>query len=100
MTAETYAQPYSSGRGGDMCTFGSVAAILGLWHPVTFERLLISRIAFFTFISKVVERIVAAQLKAFLVEADSMPPMQSAYRAGHSTETATLKVVLRRLEIS
>jgi len=32
-------------------------------------------------------------MKAFLVESDLMPPMQSAYRAGHSTETATLKVL-------
>ena len=46
-----------------------------------------------TFISKVIERIVAVQIKAFLEEFDLMPPMQSAYRAGHSTETATLKVL-------
>jgi Reverse transcriptase (RNA-dependent DNA polymerase) len=46
-----------------------------------------------TFISKVVERIVAAQMKALLVKSDSMPLMQSAYRARHSTETATLKVL-------
>jgi len=46
-----------------------------------------------TFISKVIERIVAAQMKAFLVESDLMPPMQSAYRSRHSTETATLKVL-------
>jgi len=30
---------------------------------------------------------------AFLEEIALMPPMQSAYRAGHSTETATLKVL-------
>jgi len=35
-----------------------------------------------TFISKVIERMVAAQIKAFLDESDLMPPMQSAYRAG------------------
>ena len=46
-----------------------------------------------TFILKVIERMVAAQIKAFLDESDLMPPMQSAYRAGHSTETAVLKVL-------
>jgi len=45
------------------------------------------------FISKVIERMVAAQIKAFLDESDLMPPMQLAYRAGHSTETAVLKVL-------
>jgi len=46
-----------------------------------------------TFISKVIEWIVATQMIAFLVESDLMPPMQWANRAGHSTETATLKVL-------
>ena len=46
-----------------------------------------------TFVSKVIERIVAEQLNVFLTESDLMPPLQSAYRKGHSTETAVLKVL-------
>ena len=46
-----------------------------------------------TFLSKVIERIVAEQVRAHLVECDLMPPVQSAYRQGHSTETAVLKVI-------
>ena len=38
-----------------------------------------------TFNSKVIERIVAEQMKKHLVDSNSMPPLQSAYRAGHST---------------
>jgi len=34
-----------------------------------------------TFISKVIERMAATQIKAFLAELDLMTPMQSAYRA-------------------
>ena len=46
-----------------------------------------------TFISKVIERIVLEQLKAHLIESNLMPPVQSGYRRGHSTETALLKVM-------
>jgi len=43
--------------------------------------------------SKVIERIVAEQLRAHLTECDLMSPVQSAYRQGHSTETALMKVI-------
>jgi len=46
-----------------------------------------------TFVSKVIERIVADQMKVFLAGSDLMPPLQSAYRHGHSTETAIMKVL-------
>ena len=45
------------------------------------------------FMSKVVERLVCRQLVAFLQHNGLMPELQSAYRRGHSTETAILKVV-------
>ena len=51
-----------------------------------------------TFMSKIIERVVAEQMRAHLtrahlVKCDLMPPVQSAYRQGHSTETALLKVI-------
>ena len=46
-----------------------------------------------TFVSKVIERIVTKQIKDVLTDSDMMPPLQSAYRPGHSTEIATTKVL-------
>src|SRR5208282_5763119 len=46
-----------------------------------------------TFISKIVERIVIKQLVNFLQMNNLMPPMQSAYRRHHSTETALLRIL-------
>ena len=45
-----------------------------------------------TFISKVIERIVASQLTGYLQINRLLPDHQSAYRQGHSTETALLKI--------
>ena len=44
------------------------------------------------FISKVLEKVVAAQLNQHLQENGLQEPLQSAYRQGHSCETALLKV--------
>ena len=45
-----------------------------------------------SFISKVVERVVAQQLTSHMRENNLHEQMQSAYRQNHSTETALLKV--------
>ncbi len=44
------------------------------------------------FISKVIEKVVASRLRDHLQANQLLDPMQSAYRAGHSTETALLRV--------
>ena len=46
-----------------------------------------------TFVSKLVERIVSEQLIQYLNDGQLMPPLQSAYRRCHSTETALLRVL-------
>jgi hypothetical protein len=45
-----------------------------------------------SFISKIIERAVAEQLTAYLTTNHLMEPQQSAYRQGHSTETALVHV--------
>jgi len=45
-----------------------------------------------SFLSKLIERAVATQLNDYLVANDLLPRHQSAYRKGHSTETAMLRV--------
>ena len=44
------------------------------------------------FVSKLIEKAVAAQLNNHLLENNLMEEFQSAYRKGHSTETALLRV--------
>ena len=46
------------------------------------------------FLSKVLERVILRQLVAHLSSNGLLPKFQSAYRKGHSTETAVLKVFL------
>jgi len=46
-----------------------------------------------TFVSKLVERVVASHLVSYLSEQDLMPQLQSAYWRFHSTVTAILKVL-------
>ena len=45
-----------------------------------------------SFISKVIEKVIVKQLPKHLEENDLLEKMQSAYRCGHSTETALLRV--------
>ena len=44
------------------------------------------------FISKLIERTVSNQFLDHLSANNALEPLQSAYRAGHSTETALVKV--------
>src|SRR5664279_4624325 len=46
-----------------------------------------------SFMSKLVERVVANQLNEYLSANNLLPRFQSAYRKGHSTETALLRVL-------
>ena len=45
-----------------------------------------------SFLSKVIEKVIASRLLDHMTENNLMDPMQSAYRKGHSTETALLRV--------
>ena len=45
-----------------------------------------------SFLSKVIEKVVASRLLDHMTENNLMDPMQSAYRKGHSSETALLRV--------
>lgn len=44
------------------------------------------------FLAKLLERVVQTQLQSYLIAHDAMPKHQSAYRRGHSTETALIKI--------
>jgi len=49
-------------------------------------------------VSKLLERIVAHQLMAYLSTANLLPTLQSGYRHGDSTETAVLQVISELLQ--
>ena len=52
-----------------------------------------------SFLSKLVERIVAAQIRSHMESHDLGNTFQSAYKVGHSTETALFKKWLSTLSI-
>ena len=45
-----------------------------------------------TFVSKIVEKVVASRLNTHMAQNSILEPSQSAYRKHHSTETALLRV--------
>ena len=71
-----------------------LAAIMPLLKQVNMEPIFKNYrpVSNLKYISKLIERVVALQLNEHLMKNDILEPMQSAYKTGHSTETALLKV--------
>ena len=45
-----------------------------------------------SYVSKIIEKVIAARLLSHMQDQNLLDPFQSAYRSGHSTETALLRV--------
>ena len=54
-------------------------------------------VANLSFISKIIEKVIATQIHDYLINNDIVDNFQSAYKAGHSCETALLRVYNDRI---
>ena len=61
--------------------------------PVRSCQLQANSISNLSTISKILERLALARLRPHLLNSKNFCPLQSAYRAGHSTETAFAKIL-------
>jgi hypothetical protein len=73
-----------------------LALVTPLWKKPSMDPEILGNfrpISNLSFLSKLLERVVARQLIAYLERRSLLVPLQSTYRANHSTETALLKVL-------
>ncbi|KAK3745268.1 hypothetical protein QZH41_003745 [Actinostola sp. cb2023] len=87
-------ETWLKGDDSDARTIADISNTLAGYKVVHLPRVLKNYrpISNLPFLGKVIERIVAMQLKHYLVTNDLYTITQSAYRANHSTETAMLRV--------
>ncbi len=81
-------------RMGDLSPNLKKAIIVPLLKKLGLELILKNYRPFsnLSFLSKLIEKVVAKQFVDYLIKNKLLDPLQSAYKAGHSTETALLKV--------